>query len=102
MCETVHEGHVANVQDKACEKETETWLADSGTTCHLTNNAMYLKKHKTVQTSVRVSSGDVVYDTVKGDVELVLSSGKKLRLHDSYVVRERQEYVRANGETDEN
>ncbi len=41
--------------------------------CHLTNDPAYMKNQKTVQTSVRVSSGDEVYNTVNGDVELGLS-----------------------------
>ena len=77
MCETGHEVHKV-VQ----EVGVETWLADSGATCHLTKDSTYLRNQKKVHTSVRVSSGEIVYGTVKGDVDLLLSSGRKLQLRD--------------------
>ena len=67
---------------KECEIGKETWLADSGATCHLTNDIANIKNQKTVRVAVRVSSGEVVYGTINGDVDLVLSSRKKLRLYD--------------------
>ena len=64
MCKTEHEGNEA----KVCDDE-ETWLEDSGATCHLAKDPTYLQNQKKMHTSVRVSSGEVVYGTVKGDVE---------------------------------
>ena len=81
MSDTVREHQENNNKKKECENEKETWLADSGATCHLTNDIANIKNQKTVRVAVRVSSGEVVYGTVKGDVDLVLSSRKKLRLY---------------------
>ena len=82
MCVTEYVRNEAIGCGSTCKKDVETWLADSGATCHLTNEPTHLQNQKPVRTSVRVSSGEVMYGTVKGYLEWVLSSGKKLKLSD--------------------
>ena len=67
---------------KECKKDRESWLADSGASSHLTNDSACMKNRRTVQVSVRVSNGDTVTATVRGDVELKVENGQRMILRD--------------------
>uniref|UniRef100_A0A2N9F059 CCHC-type domain-containing protein n=1 Tax=Fagus sylvatica TaxID=28930 RepID=A0A2N9F059_FAGSY len=79
----ITEVHMANAAENSSE-----WWYDSGATIHVCNNKMLFKEYVEVGNGLEVLMGN--HNTAKvlgtGTVELILSSGKKLKLTNVYHV----------------
>uniref|UniRef100_A0A2N9G9K8 Reverse transcriptase Ty1/copia-type domain-containing protein n=1 Tax=Fagus sylvatica TaxID=28930 RepID=A0A2N9G9K8_FAGSY len=79
----ITEVHMANAAENSSE-----WWYDSGATIHVCNNKMLFKKYVEAGNGLEVLMGN--HNTTKvfraGTVELILSSGKKLKLTNVYHV----------------
>lgn len=69
----------ANWTAMGAMKEDESWIIDSGATCHMTKNKRWIREYEedTEKREIKVANGEVILSEGQGDVSLDLKFSKK-------------------------